>query len=56
MTMALIAFICDHTIVMKAGAIVEQGPTASVIAEPRADYTRDLIAAVPRIPELPLVT
>jgi ABC-type glutathione transport system ATPase component len=51
--LALVAFICDHTIVMRAGAVVEQGPTAKIIAAPRADYTRALIAAVPRIPEMP---
>ena len=51
--LALVSFICDHTIVMKAGAVVEQGPTAEVIAAPRAAYTRDLIDAVPRIPEMP---
>ena len=50
--LALVSFICDHTIVMRAGAIVEQGPTAEIIAAPQARYTRDLIAAVPRIPTM----
>ena len=49
--LALVSFICDHTIVMKSGAIVEHGPTEEVISNPKADYTRELIRAVPEIPE-----
>jgi peptide/nickel transport system ATP-binding protein len=51
--LALISFICDHTIVMKSGAIVEQGPTTEVISRPKAAYTRALIDAAPKIPETP---
>ena len=49
--LALVSFICDHTIVMKSGAIVEHGPTEEVISNPKADYTRELIRAAPEIPE-----
>ena len=51
--LALVSFICDHTIVMKSGAIVEQGPTEQVISNPEADYTRELIRAAPVIPDTP---
>lgn len=39
--------ICDRLIVMKAGEIVEEGPTASVLVDPRHAYTRELLEAVP---------
>jgi peptide/nickel transport system ATP-binding protein len=47
--LAVIAELCDRVAVMRAGAVVEQGPTSDVIAAPRHDYTRELIAAVPRL-------
>ena len=48
--LALVSFICDHLIVMKSGAIVEQGTTRDVIDSPGQDYTRMLIAAAPEMP------
>lgn len=40
--------VCDHVVVMRAGAIVEQGPIADVLDEPQAEYTRMLIDSIPR--------
>ena len=37
----------DRIIVMEHGRIVEAGPAAEVIANPREEYTKQLIAAVP---------
>ena len=37
------------TYVMERGVIVEHGATSEIFAEPRHDYTRALIAAVPRL-------
>jgi ABC-type dipeptide/oligopeptide/nickel transport system ATPase component len=39
--------LCDRVIVMQAGRIVEQGPTDQVLFSPQADYTRELLAAIP---------
>jgi peptide/nickel transport system ATP-binding protein len=35
---------------MRGGQIVEQGPTKQVMGKPKADYTRDLLAAIPHPP------
>jgi hypothetical protein len=35
--------------VMRRGEVVESGSARDVLLAPRADYTRELVAAVPRI-------
>jgi peptide/nickel transport system ATP-binding protein len=47
--MSVIGDLADRMAVMYAGRIVEEGPTASVLASPRHPYTRALLAAMPRI-------
>jgi peptide/nickel transport system ATP-binding protein len=43
----VVRLLCDRVIVMRAGRIVEQGPTERVLSSPQEQYTRDLLAAIP---------
>ena len=45
--LALIRYVCERTVVMYLGRIVEEGPTTALIATPAHPYTRALVAAVP---------
>ena len=45
----VIAQICDRVAVMRHGEIVETGETQSVLRHPQHDYTRRLIASVPKL-------
>ena len=43
----VVRLLCDRVIVMQSGKIVEQGATEQVLFQPEAQYTRDLLAAIP---------
>jgi peptide/nickel transport system ATP-binding protein len=45
--LSVVASLADRVAVMRAGQIVEQGPTGEVLRSPAHDYTKALLAAVP---------
>ena len=45
--LALVRYLCERTLVMYLGRIVEDGPTDEIVRRPRHPYTRALVAAVP---------
>lgn len=47
--MGVVAEMADDIIVMKRGRLIESNTAVNVITQPAADYTRALIAAVPKI-------
>jgi ABC-type glutathione transport system ATPase component len=49
--LAVIRAIADTVSVLHRGMQVEQGPVARVFDQPRADYTRSLLAAIPGRPQ-----
>jgi peptide/nickel transport system ATP-binding protein len=46
----VVRLLCDRVIVMRAGKIVEAGPTEGVLTAPATQYTSDLLAAIPHPP------
>lgn len=47
--MGVVRRLADQVVVLKQGRVVEQGPVAQVLESPTATYTRELLAAVPRL-------
>lgn len=48
--LGVVASLCEQTVVLQGGRVVEQGPTAEVLRSPADPYTRRLLASVPRLP------
>jgi ABC-type glutathione transport system ATPase component len=48
--LAIVSQLCPEVMVMRHGRVVESGPTAAVLNDPSAEYTRALLAAIPQLP------
>jgi ABC-type glutathione transport system ATPase component len=48
--LSAVAALCEQTVVLNRGRVVETGQTAAILTNPREEYTRRLVAAVPRLP------
>ena len=47
--LSLVKRLCERIVVMKDGKVVEEGDTEQVYTRPKEEYTRRLIASIPRI-------
>lgn len=47
--LAVVRYLCDRVIVMRNGKVVESGDTSKVLYEPEAEYTKNLLSAIPRL-------
>ncbi len=47
--LSVVRYLCDEILVMRNGKVVEYGSSAAVLDSPREDYTRALIAAIPKM-------
>ena len=50
--MAVVAQLADRVVVMRHGELVEEGPVEQIFADPQADYTKALLASVPKLGEM----
>jgi peptide/nickel transport system ATP-binding protein len=52
----VVEYIADRVAVMQTGRIVEQGSGEAVLRQKQHDYTRTLLAAVPRLKAAPILS
>lgn len=51
--LSAVAQLCEQTVVMSDGKIIEDRPTLELLAAPCHRLVRELIASVPQLPERP---
>ncbi|WP_437583728.1 ABC transporter ATP-binding protein [Paramicrobacterium sp. CJ85] len=44
-----IAALCERTVVLRSGSVVEEGSTGGILSTPQTDYARALVGAIPRL-------
>ena len=47
----VVRLLCDRVLVMRTGEIVEEGRTDDVLGDPKHEYTRQLLSAIPHPPQ-----
>lgn len=47
--MSVVRYLCDRVVVMQKGKLVEEGSTEELFAAPKQPYTRQLLAAIPKL-------
>jgi peptide/nickel transport system ATP-binding protein len=50
----VVRMMCQRTIVLRGGVIVEEGESRALFDHPQTDYTRELVEAVPHIELMPM--
>jgi peptide/nickel transport system ATP-binding protein len=50
--LAVVEYLADDVLVLKAGEMVESGTVEQVLKNPKTEYTRQLLAAIPRVRQL----
>jgi len=48
--LSVVRYLCDRTLVMQLGELVEQGDTEQMFTAAQMPYTQDLLGAIPQIP------
>lgn len=48
--LSAVAALCERTIVLRGGRVIEEATTHAVLHSPQTDYARTLMAAIPRLP------
>jgi peptide/nickel transport system ATP-binding protein len=50
--LGVVASVADRVLVLENGVVCEHGPVATLLRSPEHEYTRRLVAAAPRLPEV----